>query len=206
MRFNSPIMDFMNTTAQFIALNIVFIICCLPIITIGPALAALYQVTLREVRGEHGYLIRKFFQHFKEMFTQAFLVFVIFFAIFSILLFNIAFWNGLSGIVANVILVVICILLLLAVSTFLYIFPLMARFRNRIWLTMKNAFIIALANLKKTLLLLLIQVIAVGIIYIFPPSRVFMLFIGFIFIAYSNSYILNKVFCQYETKECDEIA
>lgn len=205
MRFNSPIMEFMNTTAQFVALNLIFVICCLPIVTIGPALAALYQVILREVRGEHGYLIRKFFQHFKEMFVQSFLSFAILSGIILVLLYNIAFWNGLGSAFAHVILILICIMFLIVVSAFIYIFPLMARFKNSFKLTMKNAFLIALSNPKKTLLLLLIQVIAVGINFIFPPAKVFMIFIGFVFIAYCNSYILNKVFYQYETNECNDI-
>lgn len=206
LNFNSPIMDFINTTVHFIALNITFVICCLPIITIGPALAALYQVTLREVRGEHGYLIRKFFQHFKEMFVHAFLTFAIFIGTILIFVFNITFWSGLGGLLANVILVFICITLFIVVSAFIYVFPLMARFKNSLWFTIKNAFLIALTNPKKTLLLLIIQGITAGIIYIFPPSKVFMLLIGIAFIAYCNSYILNKVFCQYETRECNDIA
>lgn len=64
---DSPIMDYLNTCVHFIALNIVFVICCLPILTIGPAITAPYQVTLREARGEHGYLLRYFFKSFKEM-------------------------------------------------------------------------------------------------------------------------------------------
>lgn len=204
--FNSPLMEFMSTTAQFIALNILFVICCLPIITIGPALAALYQVTLREVRGEHGYLIRKFLQHFKEMFIQSFLSYAIFLAIILVLLFNIMFWSGLGGIFASVIFILVCIILSIVVSASIYIFPLMARYKNSFWITIKNAFLFALTNLKSTLLLLLIHVITAGIIYIFPPSKVFMLLIGFSFIAYCNSYILNKIFFQYEKIECEDIA
>lgn len=70
LSLDNPVLDYMNTVVQFIALNLIYLICCLPVLTIGPATAALYQVTLREARREHGYLIRKFFQHMKEMFFQ----------------------------------------------------------------------------------------------------------------------------------------
>ena len=52
MKFNieSPFFQFMNTLATFIGLNVLFLILCLPIITIGPALKALYTVTMQEAR------------------------------------------------------------------------------------------------------------------------------------------------------------
>ncbi|HWT73129.1 MAG TPA: DUF624 domain-containing protein [Mobilitalea sp.] len=199
--FNSPLMDFLNTTAQYIALNIVFLLCCVPIITIGPAIAALYQVTLREIRGEHGYLIRKFFQHFKEMFLQSFFTFLLLLAVVLILLYNIAFWNGLGSTLSNIIIVLLSLLLLIAACIVIYVFPLMARFNNGFIQTIKNAFFIALTNPKSTIFLLVIHALVVFVIIIFPPSKVFMLLIGFSFIAYCNSYLLNKVFKKYEAQE-----
>lgn len=201
LSFNSPLMDFLTTTAQFIALNIIFILCCLPIITIGPAVAALYQVILREIRGEHGYLVKKFFHHFKEMFVQSFFTSLLFLAVILILLYNIAFWNELKGILATVISVLLYILVLVSACIVIYVFPLMARFKAGFLQTIKNAFFIALTNPKATISLLVIHALTVGIIYIFPPSKIFMLLIGFSFVAYCNSYLLNKIFKLYEPKE-----
>ena len=50
MKFNpdSPFFQFMNSLAAFIGLNLIFLITCLPIFTIGPALTALYTVTMKE--------------------------------------------------------------------------------------------------------------------------------------------------------------
>ncbi len=200
MRFNinSPFMDFMTTTVQFIALNIIFLLCCLPVITIGPAVAALYQVIMRETRGEHGYLIRKFFRHMKEMFVQALLTFLLLAAVILLLIFNLAFWNAMEGILAGIIVVLLILLLVIMIIITIYVFPLMARFQNSFRRTLRNAFYIALTNRRTTVFLLLIHLIAAGILYIFPPGKVFMLLIGFSFIAYCNSYLLGKVFKQYE--------
>ena len=44
----NPVLDFINTLCNFVALNLVFLITCLPVITIGTALSSLYYVTLRE--------------------------------------------------------------------------------------------------------------------------------------------------------------
>lgn len=199
--FNSPLMDFLTTTAQFIALNVVFIICCIPIVTTGPALAALYQVIMRETRGENGYLFRKYLQHFKEMFIQSFLTSVFLGVIFLILLFNVGFWNTMEGLLANVIIVLVYIMLLAATCTGIYVFPLMARFKNGFFQTIKNAFYIALTNPRATIILIVIQALVIAALYYIPPFQIFMLFVGFCFIVYCNSYVLLKVFKKYEDEE-----
>ena len=47
----NPVIDFINTICNYIVLNMVFLITCLPVFTIGAAAAALDYVSLREARG-----------------------------------------------------------------------------------------------------------------------------------------------------------
>ena len=79
MKFNpdSPFFQFMNSLAAFIGLNVIFLITCLPIFTIGPALTALYTVTLKEARKEGGYIFSTYFKAFKENFRQSAAAFLI---------------------------------------------------------------------------------------------------------------------------------
>ena len=71
LNLDSPVLDYVNTLLSYIVLNLLFILCCIPVITIGPAVAALYAVMLREARREYGYLYRSFLRAFREMFFQA---------------------------------------------------------------------------------------------------------------------------------------
>ena len=48
-----------------------------PIVTIGPALTALYYMTLKMARNEETYIIRGFFKSFKENFRQAIVIWLI---------------------------------------------------------------------------------------------------------------------------------
>ena len=41
---------FMGKAADLILLNIIFLICCLPVVTIGASVTAMYYVTLKMVR------------------------------------------------------------------------------------------------------------------------------------------------------------
>ena len=62
----NPVLDFINTLCNFVVLNLVFLISCLPVITIGTALSSPYYVTLREARGEYGYLVRTYIKEFRK--------------------------------------------------------------------------------------------------------------------------------------------
>ena len=67
----------MGRVADLIILNLIFIVCCIPIVTIGPALTALYYMTLKMARNEETYIIRGFFKSFKENFRQAIVIWLI---------------------------------------------------------------------------------------------------------------------------------
>lgn len=198
LNLDNPILNYMNTVVQFIALNLVYLICCFPVITIGPATAALYQVTLREARQEHGYLIRKFFQHLKEMFFQGILVFFLFAAMLFSSVYALVFWFSLDTPLGTAAFVVTLLLSAVIFCAMIYVFPLMARFQNRFWRTVKNAFLFALSKPMYSLALLLIQLLIIALLYLFPSMKVFMIAIGFSFTAYCNSLIFTRLFRPYE--------
>ena len=52
----------MGKIADLIILNILFIICCIPIVTIGASYTALYTVMLKLVKNEEPYIFRGFFK------------------------------------------------------------------------------------------------------------------------------------------------
>lgn len=203
LKFNtdSPFFRFLTTLADFVVLNIVFLLSCIPIFTIGTSLTALYHVTMQEVRIEHGYILRNYFKSWKQNFKQSTFIWVIYFAMGAILLFNLSFWYALRTTTGNIIMVILVTASAVYVVSFLYIFPLQARFTNKLRQTIKNSVFIALQNLRMTLLLLLINGLFTALCVIVPHAAIFMIFLGFTFIAYCNSFIFNKVFKKYEEKE-----
>lgn len=203
MKFNadSPLFRFLTTLADFVVLNIVFLLSCLPVFTIGTSLTALYHVTMQEARTEHGYILRTFFKSWKQNFKQSIIIWAVYFGLGAVLLFNLSFWYALRTTVGYIILTVLVIATAVYVVSFLYIFPLQARFANKITQTIKNSILIALQNLRMTLLLLLINGLFAVLCVVVPQATIFMILLGFTFIAYCNSFIFNKVFKKYEPKE-----
>mgnify|MGYP000763200386 FL=1 len=79
-------MNALNKMADLIWLNILTLICCIPVITIGASLTALNYVTLKLVRDEEGYVTKAFFKSFKQNFKQATIIWLILLLVIALLL------------------------------------------------------------------------------------------------------------------------
>lgn len=81
----SPLMRVLNRVADLMILNLLMVVCCIPIITTGAAVTAMHYVLLKMVRGEEGYLIRGFFKSFKANFKQATLIWLIMLVVIAVI-------------------------------------------------------------------------------------------------------------------------
>ena len=62
---------FLNKLGDIVIANLLFILCCIPVITIGPSLTALYHCMMRTVKGNNNGTTKTFFRAFKENFKQS---------------------------------------------------------------------------------------------------------------------------------------
>ena len=196
----NPVLDFINTLCNFIVLNMIFLITCLPVITIGTALSSLYCVTLKEARGEYGYLVRTYIKEFKRNLKSGTAAFAVLFVLGAILLFNLAFWNSMGTIVSIIIFALVAVLCAAWFLIFTYTFPLIARFDNTTKQTLKNAFALAVSNVKATLSLILIDALLFFFCMFLSPMKLLMVLFGFAFVAYCQSFVFKKIFKPYETE------
>lgn len=60
----------LNAVGQLILASILFVACCLPVVTIGPASAALYYAVVKTVRRDRTTIVKSFFHAFRVNFRQ----------------------------------------------------------------------------------------------------------------------------------------
>ena len=82
---DSPVMNFLSTIADLIILDILCIICSLPVVTFGAAYSAKYYVAMKKIRGEDSGTIVPFFKAFKRNFKQSTIVWLILVVVFAII-------------------------------------------------------------------------------------------------------------------------
>ena len=136
-------------------LNILWFICCIPIITIGASTSALYYVSLKIARDQEGNITKQFIKSFRDNFKKSTCIWMILLFVGIILaadgyiLYHIyqdnLFWTLCFALLIGAI-VIYCIVLL-------NIFPLFARFDTTIFATFKNALFIGVRYLFCTLLM-----------------------------------------------------
>jgi len=192
---------------DFIILNILFLICSLPIITIGASVTALYTVMLKIVRDEEGYIVKGFLQAFKDNFKTSTIAWLIILPINLVIYFNI-YLSGHLPMFSNAFVVFFFILGLFSVCGCVYVFPLIARYENSLKTTFKNAFLLAIARLPYTILLVIIHLAPVIITALDLQTLILGMFvwflIGFSLVAWLSSIVLRRVFEIFEDKEDKE--
>lgn len=201
---DSPLLKFLTRAVDLVILNFLFLLFCIPIITIGASMTALYSVLLKMVRDEDKDIVKSFILSFKKNFTQSTIVWFIMLAAGFLLLANFLFLGILSGVPKIFFVSMLIIFGFVYLCILLFIFPYMARYEDTIKKSLLNSLLVGLSNFPYLILLLIITIIPV--IFVFTSSIGFLsgvyfgTFGGFALLAFFNSYIFRKAFSKYEVR------
>lgn len=206
---DSKIYHFLSKMADLIILNLLFILCCLPIITIGAAQTALFYVTLRMTRNEEAHVAEDFLRSFRKNLKQGIAVHLIFSAVTIILCFDVyVLWKLMEiSWIFKYLLIIVILISALHFVTSIYVYPVLAQFENTVRNTIKNARYMALKHFSFSLAMSLVALFPFFCAWIMKyflewEILVFLLF-GFALMAYINSVLLAKVFDKYIPQNTD---
>lgn len=195
----------LSRVADLMILNLIFVACCIPIVTIGPALTAMHYVTLKMAINEEGYVVRGFFKSFRQNFRQALIIWVIMLLIGCILATDLLILRDATGMLLQVMRVFIMATFVVYFMVMIYVFPTLAKFDNSVKATMKNALFMAILDFPRTVLMILIIAASVFVTlynsYTFWYGLLIWIMLGFACIAYVNSRFLAKIFKKYIPEE-----
>lgn len=201
MRFlfdsDSWLMQVISRFSSLAILNLLFLFTCIPIFTIGAALTALYDVVFRMDTEREGKLISTYFRAFTANFKQATPIWLLFLLIIAASCGNMVIFSNWGNSMGHVLFVIAVVILINTLLVLGYTFPLLSQFDNTKLNTLKNALLLSVANLPRTLI--------ITVINCFPWALMFVNFYAFIQLsflwlalyfaaaAYFNSRILKAV-------------
>ncbi len=197
---------FMGKIADLCMLNLLCIICCIPIVTAGASLTALYYVTMKMVRNEEAYIFRSFFRSFNQNFKQVTVINIIMLAAAALLYIDTNIAGKMGQPAGKILGMIFAAFTLLYVMILLYVYPLLAKFYNSVKNTFKNAILMAIRHLPYTILMLLICACPILILFI-PSFQIQMSLIMLVIlfgpavIAYGNSHFFVRIFDKYIPEE-----
>ena len=186
---------------DLIVLNLLFLVTCIPVVTIGAAQTALYSVTLKMCRNEESYLVKSYWKYFRANLKCGTVAWLICAVISLVLTADFLILWGTGSEMGQILQILVFAVALLAVMVLSYIFPLTAMFENTVSNTFKNAMIISMTRIVYTIPITVINLVPVVLLLCGGKalacgiSVYFM--IGFALGAYLNSFLLRKVFERY---------
>lgn len=198
--YDNPVWRFIGKFWDVLIVNVLWVVCSIPVITIGASTTAMYYVTLRLVRDDDGYTFRSFFKSFKENFKQATIIWLIFLAVGTLLAFDLYYFVRLvsPSTFRTVMITAFLSMAFIWTAMFTYVFPLQARFYNPVKRTIFNSFFMSVRHVFSTIGMVAADgaILFLSVTFI-PQLTIF----GVALIAFFNSFFFNNIFKKYMPKE-----
>lgn len=192
---------------ELIKLNLLCLLMCLPIITIGASVTAAYYYLMKMVRNEESYLWKSYWKAFRENFRQSTIIWLLLLAGFSIVRIDMTIVQN-SGESFMILRFALIFMLVMLVLISLYVFPVQAKFKNSIKNTFKNAFLMEIRHLPYTLLILFFflaaPVLCILNLDLFPYYLLYVVLIGITGPAFFSAILLDKIFKCYIAEKLEE--
>lgn len=202
-RLDNPFMQFLARVGDMILANALFLVCSVPIVTIGASLTALHRITQDIAGDKDSGILKPFFRAFRENFRQATIAWLLL-LIFLVgmgcnLLLVTSYLSGNAALICRALVGFLSVFLLAVAG---YLFPLITRYENNLKSHVINAVILAIVKLPRTIVITFLNILPLLIMYFsmqtFFSTFVFWLIIGFGFTSYITSTLLMPVFQEME--------
>ena len=197
----APIIQWMSKISWLLWYSCLWLICCLPVVTVGASTAALYRMAFY-LREEEGHETKLFFRAFRDNWKQGTgLWLVVLTAAVVLALSYYAMMFVESDIIRLVLVAIFCGGFILWGFLLLYSFPLTCYFENTFRNTLVNCFAFSIKHLRQSILCFALAVIPVVALILSPYWFLRLLYVWVLFYpglaAYWITGILAPVFEQY---------
>lgn len=187
---------------DLILLNVLWLLCSLPVVTLGASTTAMYSVTLKMADKKEGYIAKDFFTSFKHNLKKGTIIWLGLLTAGIVIGLDFVVLQEFHGLIGNVVIVCLGIAVVLYIIELVFIFPVLAKFEN----TVRNTFLIGLlipvSRLPYAAAVLLLTVMCVILTllnqFTIMVGSVIWGSVGVSFLAFANSFLLRGMFRQYE--------
>lgn len=153
---DNPVMRFLGRAFDMMLLNFLFLICSLPVFTIGASLSALHYCCLKMKDENEGYACRNFFKSFKTNFRQGTGIWLIMLALGLVLVMEYGMARQITDSSAKPVRIMILVAASIWYMVASWVFAIQSRFVNTVLNTFKNALLLMIANAPRSVVILLV--------------------------------------------------
>lgn len=201
--YDSLFSRFLYFVADIVVLHVMWVIYSLPIITIGASTTALYYSCMKRIRTGEGYAARNFHRSFCQNFRQSTLIWIGLVLVGLFFIADLRIGMAVNGAIGKFMLIGCSVFLIPYLLLCIYIFPVQAKFENKIFDNIKNALIMSLRHFPCSLLLIAIYATFILLSLSFPPLIGLLICCGAGLIGYLSSNIFVFIFRKYIPDELE---
>ena len=198
---DGPLMKYGNKFADLMVLNILTVVCSIPIVTIGASYTAMHYVLLKLYRNEEVSVVKHFSHALKTNFKQATIIWVVYLAAASVITVN--YFCIVKPTMGTNLLIVVVLLIVAVMGTFSlnWALILLSRYENSIKNTLKNGYVVGTSYILKSILMVGILILPIYPIVMYPLTVPVMILIGFSLQGLVQTMLYNTVFVKLEKSE-----
>lgn len=203
---DSPFNQFLVRIADLCIINILMLICCIPIVTIGASITAAHKTAQDMIHDNVTGVAGPFFKSFKTNFKQATIVWLLEAFFMAVMVgYFMLITVYVTGSFRTISFIVLAAAAFVLFSLTTYMYPMIARYENTLKQHLLNAMQLILFNLPRTILTVLVSLIPVAVAFFFTPfflqiGVLFLLF-GFAFMILIHNSMLKPIFDKIEAQK-----
>lgn len=195
---DAPVFNKTNQVADILGAGFLWLICSVPVVTIGPATAALYYTVVKVVRRNRETVVKSFFHSFKNNLGQGIILTILYLLYGAAIgLYILAALEGRIQMNPYIICTLGIILACPFLFTIVYIFPVISRFQAGLIRQSQYALYMSIRHFPSTIALLVLLAFTAVLIYFVP----FLMAILPGFYAYLGSFFIERIFKKYLAEE-----
>lgn len=183
---------FMNKVGDIILLSILWLICSLPLFTLGTAMCAAYYTAAKVIRHNNGYVFKQFMKSFRQNLKQSAGMNLVFLLCAGVLVFNFMFFKGGTTETAFYLRCVYLVMGFILLGMMLYAYPVLSRFNLKTGKVFHMAFQLMFRHFGTTVLLAAACVLAVFGIYMMPWAVLILPGLLFFLMTFPMERVLKK--------------
>ena len=202
---DNPFFRLVGKLVDLVWLNILTLICCIPVFTAGAAFSAMYHVLIKMVLKEDGTITKPFFREFKNNFKIASKVWIPSLLILVVMGMNAyLIKQGILSpypklmIAAGVSIGIIIIFIVMFLNYFL---PMLSRYENELGQYIKNAMLMTIAYFPRSVCIVIIWLFPFALMTLSNYFVWFWFLYGLSFPGYLNAMLLGNIFIKTENKD-----
>jgi len=194
-------MRFLTQLGNLILVNLFFIITCIPIVTIGASIAALYRVTFSIHCKEEVTVLRTYFGTFKSSFKHSTIIWIPASLALSFFIYEIYLLFFVLDPQYAMFQIPVWIMIFLLLSVLIYSFPMIGLYEQPLKQTIKNSLILSITNLPVTISTIVVKGGILFLCLAIPKVGViigsFYILMGFALSAFISAFFLKRIFEKY---------